>query len=566
MKKTRTSLVVLIATCLFSLLFLGCKNKTNNDSETGNGNSQENVTSNKSNVAAVDQTAILSLIPDDAPFVFHIDLKSIWDKGDLDNANQVAFIKYLKSELKEENANASKIVNELIDNPNSCGLNLKGNIFIFTSESMKAEACVAITVNDSEQFKNFLMNLETNANLRMDFSTESRFNTAYCSDLGMGACWDNQKAYFFPVEEDYWSSRDPRNDVRDYADRLMSFGENASMSRNNDFQTFIASKNDIGWFLNMRYLIRMLEKDRSYYEDEAMNYIRHFQNTSYCISLNFEQGFIKLQSTLLGMEGNSAYQFVNDNFNKKLLDYLPQQTFAAATYSYNIENLIKMLDDNGLSEELNETIEHGSYRVRDLLNCFTGNIAVSLSDINIINKTRHSYDYYYDYSYDYNYEEPQPVFTLVGEINNSRPLKQTLDEMDDFYHTGDTYIVKDGDISIKISDNIIMVSNDMSALNAFSRGGDGNGVEKIAAKAGKGNYIYLDLDPNNYPSSVKKAIDEDGRVLSLLEDFLQNAEVKMSNNYSYEIVINLKHNEKNSLKCIIDQIDNNLATIQRLAR
>lgn len=539
----KSSLIAFVVTCLLSLLFTSCNNKKSTESQASGNEGGLGIN------AAFTEMADLSIVPYDASVVMHLNLKSIWEKGELDNADNVAFIKLLKQKLRDEDPDAAQIVNGLIDNPNSCGLNLKGDIFVFASESMKADVCIGFTTKDSEQFKNFLNNLERSANVSMSYSTESNYNTAFSEDMELGFCWDNKKAYIFPVFVDHWTNNDPRNDVRNCASRLMTFQDSESMNRHDDFKTFIAGRNDLGFFVNTRKIMPLLENSEY---SSLIGSLDDFKNTSICFSMSFETGCIKLLGTILGMEGRPNQQFITENFNKDLLNYLPQQTLATVTYSYNIDNYLKLMDDNGMSRDLNEQITDNGYSLRDILKCFTGNIALSLSDI----KLGGSYN-----------DDIEPIFTVVGEINNSRPLMQTLDQMEserDLTRVGDTYMTRDGDISIKINDNILMISNDQPSLNAFARGGNGNGSAIVAEKAGKGNYVYLDLSLEDYPAALKR--DMDRGVITLIEEYFKDAEMKLSPNYNYELVINLKNTDKNSLKYTIDHIDNNLVTIERLTR
>ena len=96
----------------------------------------------------------------------------------------------------------------------------------------------------------------------------------------------------------------------------------------------------------------------------------------------------------------------------------------------------------------------------------------------------------------------------------------------------------------------------------LSGGRSGNGVEKIAQKAKKGNYLYLDLDIHNYPSSLTQELGSD--IVNLAGGFLKDAEFNVTGQGRAEIFIGLQNSDKNSLDFILRYIDDNLTRIQRL--
>ena len=188
------------------------------------------------------KSASMAMVPEDATYVVHFDMGRIWDKGDLDHADRYTFIKLLRQEIKDEDSEVAKIFDELLKDPNSCGLNLKGDVLGFMSESMKTEMCIAFQVNNSEKLKDFIKDMSKRLDVDVDFSKESNYNLAYIDNLESAICWDKVRAYFYPAYSE--------KDANKYADRLMSIDEKNSMSQNDNFNQFMKGQHDLGFFLN----------------------------------------------------------------------------------------------------------------------------------------------------------------------------------------------------------------------------------------------------------------------------------------------------------------------------
>lgn len=472
------------------------------------------------------------MVPDDAAFVMHINLGNIWNKGDFDHINQISYVKYLLQELRDDNPRDAEVVNDLLNDPNTYGFNLKGEFFAFMSKTTGDEVCVGYTINDAGKYKNFLKDLCRNTDVV--FSSENGYSLAYTKEHRTAFCWDDNKAYLY--------SSSSERDANSYAQKLMSLQEDNSLAQNADFNTFLQANNDLGLFVNTDLALELAGPgELEQYEE----YLDQLQHTSLCLSLNFENGGIRLPFAILGLENNPGDRFVTDDFNGDLLNYLPQQTLAALSFSFNINSLLRMLE--GYEDvDLDESVTDG-LSVRELIQSFTGNFAASLSDIRFDG---------------YNGEDLDITITAVAELNNGSLLKEKMVQSDKARRDGDSYLFEDETINVGLNGNVIMVTTKPSLLNMLSGGRSGNGVEKIAQKAKKGNYLYLDLDIHNYPSSLTQELGSD--IVNLAGGFLKDAEFNVTGQGRAEIFIGLQNSDKNSLDFILHYIDDNLTRIQRL--
>lgn len=472
----------------------------------------------------------MAMIPDDAAIVVVINMDEIWDKGDFKHIDQLGFVQSLRSDLKSENPDIAKIVNDLLEDPKSCGLNLKGDVSYFISESMKT-GCFGCQVKSSSKFKKFLENLDKKTDIDFNIDKEDDYNLAFSKGTHLAICWDGSKAYGFPSPS--------HKDAVKQADILMSIKKDNSMAKNEHFKEFMKNAGDIGVFFNYESLTHMARRDLEGVKD----LIKPLKEASCYLALSFEEGKIKMQGKMLGLE-EGKYSLLTDNFNKKLTDYLPEQTFAAGALAVNISTILK----NNKNPELDDEIVFGGYSTREVLKSFKGSIAASLSNISL--------GYYGD---------PIPMFTILADVSNEDVIRQTLNDLasnNRIQYDGYDYYINTGGtiVKIKMEGNILMASNDPSAIEALSGGGNSRGVKKIASETKNGNYAYVDLDIDDYPSSVKNMIDRN--IVNIIDGLFEKAELKFPEPYTMEFTISLQNKSENSLKHILKHLDDKVGDLR----
>ena len=68
-------------------------------------------------------------IPKDALYVLDFDMDELWDKADLDNIDQISFVKLGRQELRSENPWAADLVDAILKDPTATGLNLNAGAY-----------------------------------------------------------------------------------------------------------------------------------------------------------------------------------------------------------------------------------------------------------------------------------------------------------------------------------------------------------------------------------------------------------------------------------------------------
>lgn len=480
--------------------------------------------------------SISSTIPDDASFVATANISNIWDKGDLKNSDNVAFIKLMRQELKKEMPELSDLVDNLIADPSSCGINFKSDIAAFSAKTIGADFVVSALVRDAGKVGNFLRNISDNSDLKMNISKEDKYYLAFCDEGDFLVCWDKKKAYLMML-----SSGDNINEAKDYANRIMSLGDSRTMASNDNFNKYLKSHADAGLFTDMKNIMEM----RNAFDGIPEKFAEELKKASFFVSLNFNKGDITVLYKTLGLDNKELAKITDCKFNADLLSFMQDKTLAGATFAMNVDALVSELENMQDAKELDEKIIK-DITLRDILRSFNGSFAANISDI-VENKNSF-----------------MPTFAFAADLSKNSVFKKVLDEMvgSMLERKGNNYYIKGIDIYIALNDKVVLVTNDQSVLNTFPNGNK-NGMAQIAKEAKNGNYLYLDLGIDKYPAVITKRLNNNS--IQLLKGFIKYADLKTIDKNSGELVIHLANEKQNSLAFTIHYFDDNMMQLGELA-
>lgn len=232
-----------------------------------------------------------SLIPDDASFVVSVDINSLWKKGDISNIDQLSIVKSFQKELKNEDPNSAKLLDEMLKDPNSCGLMLKGQVVAFKTTTCRSEVCIGLFVKKASTFEDFLKQTSKKFDFDIDISNKGDYQFAYSRNLRTAACWNKKKAYIIGGSE---------SNAEEDAESLMSLTKQNSMAGNKEFNKAMKIKGDLHFFVNNEQIVQNLDR-RTYREAEP--FLNLFKNSVSCLSLNFKKGSIVIGFRTIGATG-----------------------------------------------------------------------------------------------------------------------------------------------------------------------------------------------------------------------------------------------------------------------
>ena len=87
---------------------------------------------------------LAAYIPDDAFMVVNVNAVDLMQKMDVENIDNISFVKLARQELKSEDPKMAELVDKIIADPLSTGLNLKEDMLAYVTLSNEYNALVAM--------------------------------------------------------------------------------------------------------------------------------------------------------------------------------------------------------------------------------------------------------------------------------------------------------------------------------------------------------------------------------------------------------------------------------------
>ena len=419
---------------------------------------------------------ITSIVPNNTIFVVNVDLGSIWQKGEFDNLKNLDIVKEYRNELKQEDPKVEKLLGEFLNNPLSCGINMKENLVYFATQEnddiIYVFSLLLSSRNDFEKFINSINQISNDAsNLYFDYDNENDlyYNTSidgmlfiYNDDRVMSV-WSDKFRYSTTL-------------LKNYSIHLLNLKNNDCITQNSSFKEYWENRGDISMF-------GMYDK----YDLKLPQSFMNLKNMSSYLTCSMEKGSIDVRCNTIGMPEN-IIGLTNHSFNKNIIKYMPGKTFAAVTLSLNPDKIISLINDiDGNSTTTNEKIGVGNYTTNDLVNAFGGSFVASFYDM---------------------LDNEMPAVALAADINNKELIKALI-ESRGFAKNGDFYSDQQTNMKIYLTNNKIIISTDGALLKTASNGGYNNSLKDIANKAQEGNYAYLYLNLSNYPTEIVNMINKE---------------------------------------------------------
>lgn len=481
-----------------------------------------------------------TFIPKSASFVCHIDVASLWEKGDLANADNLKMVQSMRQHLKSEDPEFDLLVGAILKDPNSCGIDFRQPVCYF-EEVINPEYfwisndVISAKMNSRSDFDKFIANLTKDRNEAIIHCDTLGMTAFYFTDYMMVAYNDNQ---LFIISDqaaminDLVDETEAMPDAQQYLAKLLNLKKDESMASNKNFDKYLDDRKDISVFMNYSNLID--DKNPFYgmlaklYKEEDL---KQLKESSVCIFGSFEKGCIELYSKTYGMPEVLA-QFGNKTFNEKLLGYLPAQTLAAFTIGVDVDAIAEYLN---ASDEVNldDPLGIKDYTINDLLKALDGSIAASF----------------------YGMQEGMPYFAVAADLNNNQVIRDILNEI--AVNNGNVYTFDFFPMQLVVNDNVALLSTDPAVIANAQAGGKSNGLMAVADKAKKGNFFYMDLNLQDWPTELLALI-------GLNNNPIANAIFAMFDRLEFETehdgmnskgALYLSNKDINSLAYILQEVD-----------
>lgn len=473
------------------------------------------------------------MVPKSAYCVAHANINSLWAKGDLFNIEKLKSYSML-SEALSVMPQLEKFVTNLLKVPSSTGIDTDKDILMFVAKEGDAPMVTfTASLKSKSDFTDFMKTLESYTGI--NFSTKTTNGTSYASlDKDLLLAYNDKN-----VVVAYTPSSEGRKLLQKYVASLFSLTESQCMLTDNRFKEYWNGRKEVGFYLPFDKLFSDLipSKDlQDMKKDLTEEQFRMLKNAAIAYNLTFEDGSIDMQCKTLGISAD-ANNFIGNGISSTLMNFMPDQTLAAASISLNMPGFIKSLEENSeVRRALDEQIEGFPYTIRDILNTFGGNLVASFYGMN----------------------HDKPLFAVAADLSNSSlvsEVKDILSNMEVVANNVYELPIPDFPLWLYFDGNSIALTDDIRTAEVYTNGGFSNSLAIVADKASKGNYFYMDLKVHDYPNEILKMIGYRydptlEQVLSLLD----NIEMVTNKDNSVTFRINLT-NKNNSLATLIELVD-----------
>ena len=484
-----------------------------------------------------------AFIPKNATDVMHIDLASLWKKGDLSNADNLQMVKSLRQHLQSSDNGSDKLLEAILKDPSSCGIDFRQPVCSFHEPAAEdfpgIDYCAVIAkMQNRSKFEQFLANLEEVLGNKVERKDTLGLTTIDLGETELLA-YNDDKIFFIENYPELLMNMDEFDgkvlSSIQYVDKLMKLKKEESMASNKYFDKYLAERKDFSYF--MCYGNQLLTSANpmfnlllQFYNEKSLE---QFKEASMCIYGSFENGRLEITSKSYGIP-EELQKFGTQKFNDGLLAYLPAQTLAAATFSVDMEAMAKFLDamkDEDLS--LDEPFGIKEYTLRDLMNALGGSLAASF----------------------YGMQEGTPYFAAAVDIKDNKVARDLLNEL--AVNNGNVYTFDFFPaMQLVLNDKVAVLSTDPSVIANAQAGGKSNGLMTIADDAKKGNYLYMDLNLENWPIELLDLIGlNNNPIVEAIFSMLDRIEAKNIDEQNGKACIFFTNDKVNSLAFILQEVD-----------
>ena len=477
---------------------------------------------------------LASYIPNDAFVVANVDMNTLWDRIDVDNIDNIAFVKLARQELRSENPKLAELIDNIIKDPQSTGLNLKSEVAVYASPTSNAN--MLFVMHKASKFEKFLEEYAKSENTTISIDKEDDYKVvslegkkvlAFNSDVAL-VCFNFDNPEF-----------------------KMNVMKKYSLAKNKNYKEYWKNHGEVSVWVNFGEIYRMA---KMFGGDELFaktgmpqEMIDAFKEGSVSLNLIFDKGVMRFVGETQGIDAKVLEAYMQ-KFNDDLVKYMPEKSYMAFSYAYNMEMLVKMLENMKDDIDLNEKVV-GNKTVKDVIQCFNGSIVASIFDW-VANKET----------------SVMPMLAIAADIKDAATLKQIIAEAGLTQKDG-LYMVPDFGMGVEVyvalTDKVLYLTNSEAAAKQFLAGGYSNSMKDISKKIKEGNYIYADLNINRYPEVVVKLIP--ASIVKLLSGYFDYAEALVTGKTSGEWDFYLADKKENSLLYTLHFIDQHLMDLGNLA-
>lgn len=395
-------------------------------------------------------------IPADANYVVCVDAQSLVKKSEYDIFNNTMIqqaISMYKVTLKDEAA--VKLLDSFLNDANSLGLNLKGDLYFYTNYKVYG---VVLGVNNADKVKEALVKFSLVQ--EGDIKKEGSIYTV-APESQTCVAWNGHKLLLLvDIASAYGNASDAANspNLAELAKVQLEQGSDKSINSNPEFAEFLKSKGDISTFFSMKGLDKSLPDLAGLAKATDVTipfkkFLSDIDGVSTGIYTSFENGEVKFENKYFYESPEAEKKFkdilaqLSGNIKGDQLKYISNEPLFLASANVKGEGAYSYLEKLGfielLTKELPDNVK--PEEIQKILKDLNGDVTFAITSKTA---TKQTDDVFSDMG------TPTPEFVLFADIANP---SEVIDFIKQQLVTGEMAYTELSPTNFKISSNNVDV-------------------------------------------------------------------------------------------------------------
>lgn len=510
----------------------------------------------------------LTAVPNDAGFVMVIDGKAINEKGNINSLSESKAYKKVLAEFSDEQLQDFEQFEYIFKDIEESGIAINDEFIAFV-KMVEGEPVIGFNflVLDKSKIDALFQKV---IDKEEDLTIINEDGISFFTKEQAIIAWSEQQLLVLTesgVVEDVLINN---------AKALLKQSADQSISSNDTYSDFYAKKKDVSVWFNYDLFLNNMPPAQQMMLASSMPF--SMKGTYFYAYINFEKGEVIAEyESIMNDEMKKymkEYKLINDDFDADVLKMLPATSYANMEMSINVFDYYHMFLDMYKEKQVDTDVyikqaeEELGVTIDELLNSFSGEMAITMHGIHMAEKTA------MDYSIDENGEfamtevtstEPELLYSAIIKYNNDivwniieeRAAEMGMQKQDGYYS------IAAANISIAYINSTMFITNDIDLLNkVVADGSVAPNMKSTEVAKHLGNfptYMELNMDLDEYPEDVKLYIQQEAKegsdaIFKFLSTY-KRLQVIPNDIYSAKIILELKDDSKNSLEVILNNID-----------
>jgi hypothetical protein len=517
------------------------------------------------------------------------DLRAISEKGKLSDPSEYQALKMAKEEMQNQDEAIRKIFESFMEDPLSLGVDLSQELYSFYYSPDEDPGYLGVTgaITDRSALKENLKKMLEAAGVPGEVEPKKKEGRSYLKMGGTILIWDDSRLLFLSPNDRKGSQKEG---VEKEAVRLMDAkGKETLVESNEDFQTFMERKKDISNWISVSDLPASVQKELDRVPMEGDSMVKGTTFHSYLAFKPDAVEFTHFTNNPKWEEKDAFQKVLKEGVDKKLLSFLPKETYMGAAVAFDPDAAYKMAQDAGEEDlqEMKKGLEKEQNIDMDkLVSSLSGDILLTVNGFGTYERTYRDFVQKDDgkgggfgsmKAVEKTEEQIFPKTSLLVKTRTDYIHKQIEEKLlahDSVEKVGDYYRIGMVDFPLYLGwkdDKTVFGSHEGVVQKLYDGGYASSSMadtEMGSLFAGAGSSASLILDLDRYPDKVRDYLKEgmigpSKKAFESSVKILERVDAQSFEENGFKVTLKLKEADGNSLNTLLKQLDKNTGTIMR---